>query len=293
MSRPYGTNYNTEAITLKILVTGSTGRIGRYIVEDLLAAGHDVLGVDIRPLETRSKNFLRVDLTNTGEAYQAVVGMDAVIHMGSWADPGHVPHTRTYGDNVQGAYNLLQACADMGVKRVVMASSGQVYGFEKHAPQYLPVDENHPTNPVNCYALSKTAGEQMADYFVANYGMTVLSFRLNGIRPPEQMLAELERIQGDPQKARGQLWMRTDSRDAATACRLAVEQPDVPSGVYNISGWLALDEAPEAFVKRQFGNRVEIRGDLTNLLSIAKAEAAFGYRPRFRWKVGQPQPTTE
>jgi nucleoside-diphosphate-sugar epimerase len=273
---------------LKILVTGSTGRIGRYIVENLLAAGHDVLGIDIRPPEQRSKKFLRVDLTVSGEAYQAIAGMDAVIHMGSWADPGHVPDTRTYGENVQGAFNVLQACADLGVKRVVMASSGQVYGFDKHTPQYLPVDENHPLNPVNCYALSKTASEQMADYFVANYGMTVLSFRLNGIRPPEQMPADLERMKNEPKRSRGQLWMRTDSRDAATACRLAVEQPDVPSGAYNISGWLALNEAPEAFVKRQFGEQAEIRGDLTNLLSIAKAEAAFGYRPRYVWAAGQP-----
>ena len=278
---------------MKILVTGSTGRIGRYIVEDLLAAGHEVLGVDVRLPETRVKNFLRVDLTHAGEAYQAVVGMDAVIHMGSWADPGVVPHTRTYGDNVQGAYNLLQACADMGVKRVVMASSGQVYGFDKHLPQYLPVDENHPVNPVNCYALSKTASEQMADYFVANYGMRVLSFRLNGIRPPEQMQADLERMRGDPKRGRGQLWMRTDSRDAATACRLAVEQEDVPSGAYNISGWLAVGEVPETFVRQQFGDQVEIRGELSTLLSTAKAEAAFGYRPRYRWVVGQTEPVTD
>jgi nucleoside-diphosphate-sugar epimerase len=292
MPQPYEIAYITEAITLKILVTGSSGRIGRYIVEDLLAAGHDVLGVDVRPPETRSKNFLRVDLTISGEAYQAVAGMDAVIHMGSWADPGVIPNTRTYGDNVQGAYNLLQACADLGVKRVVMASSGQVYGFEKHTPQYLPVDENHPLNPINCYALSKTAGEQMADYFVANYGMTVLSFRLNGVRPPEAMAADLERIQSEPKKAQGQLWMRTDSRDAATACRLAVEQPDVPSGAYNITGWLTLDEAPEVFVKRHFGDAVEIRGDLSALLSCAKAEAAFGYRPNYRWAGGQAAPIT-
>lgn len=277
---------------MNILVTGSSGRVGRFIIEELLNAGHEVLGVDVRSPETHTSRFLRADLTIAGEAYQAVAGSDAVIHMGSWADPGIVPDTRTYGENVQGAFNLLQACADTGVKRVVMASSGQVYGFEQRAPQYLPVDENHPLNPVNCYALSKTTGEQMADYFVANYGMTVLSFRLNGVRPPEQMPADLERIQSDPQRARGQLWMRTDSRDAAAACRLAVERPHVPSGAYNITGWLALDNDPAALVRQQFGDQVDIRGNLTTLLSCAKAEAAFGYRPRYRWAIGQPAPMT-
>jgi len=278
---------------LKVLVTGSSGRIGRYVVRELLSAGHDVLGVDLVAPSEAAGRFLRVDLTNAGETYQAVAGAEAVVHMGAWADAGKVPDTRTYAENVQSTFNVLQACADLGVRRVISASSGQVYGFHRLAPLYLPVDENHPLRPVNSYALSKTAGEQMADYFVANRGLTVLSFRLNGIRAPAFLAAEIEQLQRDPHRAAGQMWTRTDCRDAALACRLALEADTVQSGVYNITGGLVIEDDPVSLVRQQYGTEPEIRGDLSAYLSpisCARAEAAFGYRPRYLWSIHQQHP---
>ena len=116
---------------MQILVTGASGRIGRYVVKELVSAGHNVTGVDILSSEAKSSRFLRVDLTDAGEVYQALraAKAEAVIHLGAWANAGVVPDTRTYGDNVQGTFNLFQACADLGIQRVVSASSAQVYGF--------------------------------------------------------------------------------------------------------------------------------------------------------------------
>ena len=68
--------------------------------------------------------------------------------------------------------------ADLGIKRVVAASSNQVYGLAGAPPLYAPVDEAHPLRPVNCYALSKMAGEQAADYFCRNFNIEILSFRI-------------------------------------------------------------------------------------------------------------------
>ena len=169
---------------MKILVTGGSGRIGRYVVKELAGTGHDVTSVDILSPEERSPRFLRIDLTDAGEVYQALatVGAEAVVHLGAWANAGVVPDTRTYGDNVRGTFNLFQACADWGIQRVISASSAQVYGFAKAPPVYVPVDEAHPLRPTNCYALSKVVGEQAADYFVECFGMTILSFRFMGIR---------------------------------------------------------------------------------------------------------------
>ena len=72
---------------MRILVTGGSGRIGRYVVKELAVTGHDVTSVDILSPEERSPRFLRIDLTDAGEVYQALatVGAEAVVHLGAWA----------------------------------------------------------------------------------------------------------------------------------------------------------------------------------------------------------------
>ena len=278
---------------MQILVTGASGRIGRYVVKELASAGHSVTSVDILPSEERIPHFLRVDLTDAGEVYQALASAkaEAVVHLGAWANAGVVPDTRTYGDNVQGTFNLFQACADLGIQRVISASSAQVYAFAKVPPVYVPVDEAHPLRPANCYALSKVVGEQAADYFVKRFGMTILSFRLMGIRTPAQLDAEINQLAQDPGGGTSLLWTRTDARDAAIACRLSVEAESVPSGPYNITGSrVVLSEPTATLVERYFGDETEIRDALPGHISpvsCAKAEAAFGYQPQFVWSISQ------
>ena len=278
---------------MQILVTGASGRIGRYVVKELVDAGHSVTSVDILASEGGSSRFLRVDLTDAGEVYQALAAAEAeaVVHLGAWANAGVVPDTRTYGDNVRGTFNVFQACEDLGIQRVVSASSAQVYAFAKEPPVYVPVDEAHLLRPANCYALSKVVGEQTADYFIKRFGMTILSFRFMGIRMPAQLNTEIDELAQDPSKGTSLLWTRTDARDAAIACRLAVEAESVPSGPYNITGVrVALSEPTAALVERHFGDKTEVRDALPGHISpvsCAKAEVAFGYQPQFVWSVSQ------
>ena len=278
---------------MEILVTGGSGRIGRYVVKELVGAGHNVTSVDILPAEAKNSRFLRVNLTDAGEAYQALAaaGAEAVVHLGAWANAGVVPDTRTYGDNVQGTFNLFQACADLRIQRVVSASSAQVYGFAKAPPTYVPVDEVHPLRPTNSYALSKVVGEQAADYFVTRFGMTILSFRFMGVRTPAQLDAEIDALAQDSSGGTSLLWTRTDARDAAVACRLAVEAASVPSGTYNITGpQIVLSAQTATLVERYFGDKTAVHAALpghVSPMSCAKAETAFGYQPQFVWSISQ------
>jgi nucleoside-diphosphate-sugar epimerase len=237
-----------------------------------------------------------VDLTDAGQIYQALTASqaEAVIHLGAWSGDHIVPATRTYGDNVQGTFNVFQACADLGITRVVSASTHHVYGVIKAPPVYVPIDEAHPLRPARPYALSKVACEQTADYFVAQWGLEILSFRFLGVRTPSQLDADVERIIQDPGGHPQLLWTRMDARDAATVCRLAVEAEEVEPNPYNITGrQIVLDQNSAELVRHYFGDQVEIREELVGRaspLSCARAEKAFGYRPQYDWSVNQRYP---
>lgn len=283
---------------MNVLVTGSSGRIGRYVVRELESHGHTVVGADRVPPVAVEAPHITADLTDAGDVYQTLARShaEAVIHLGAWANAGLASDTRVYADNVRGTFNLFQACADLGIKRVVSASSAQIYGFAAAPPVYLPADEKHPCRPVNCYALSKMAGEQAAEYFVECYGMTILSFRFMGVRAPHEIAPEIEAMAADPGSGRRLLWTRTDARDAAVACRQAVEVAEVAPGPYNITGaQVVLPASTAELVDKYFGSATEVREPLPNQLSplsTARASEAFGYSPQYLWRQGLYHPDT-
>lgn len=275
---------------MRVLVTGGSGRIGRYVVREMAEAGHAVTSLDVAPGVVPDLLSLLVDLTDAGQVYGAVARSqaEAVIHLGAWANDGRVPDTRTYGDNVRGTFNVFQACADLGVRRVVSASSCQVYGTAAAPPVYVPIDEDHPLRPAGAYALSKVVGEQAADYFVSRWDLEILSFRLMGVRTPEAIDAEIERNVRDPEAQKRLLWTRCDARDAALACRLAVEARSVDPGPYNITGRRILLAKESAALVAQHYPDTEIREGLVGShspVSCTRAYAAFGYRARYDWWV--------
>ena len=266
---------------MHIAITGAAGRIGRYIIKDLRAAGHSIQALDML-----SNDGLQVDLTDAGQVYGVLAGCEAVVHMGAWANAGMVPDTRTYGDNVTGTYNVFQACADLGIKRVVSASSNQIYGFFGAVPNYAPVDEEHPLRPINSYALSKMAGEQAAEYFVNNRGIEILSFRIMGARVPAQIPVDIDAIKADPAAAANLLWTRSDARYIALACRLAIEAKEVESGPYNITGPRVVLDVETRVLLEKHCPQTQIRDGLQGFdspLSCAKARRVFGYEPRYAW----------
>jgi nucleoside-diphosphate-sugar epimerase len=281
---------------MRVLVTGGTGIVGRYVVRELLAAGHVVTNIGRSPgqrtfLDAGSESqfkHVQADLTSAGEVYQALAKSkaEAVVHMGAWANAHMVAPSRTYGDNTIGTFNIFQACADLGIRKVIWGSSCQVYGFERFPPLYIPVDEEHPCRPVNPYGLSKVCSEQAADYFSSVFGVTILSFRILGVRTPEQLGPEIDRLAANLAAGAPLLWSRGDARDCATACRLALERDDVPSGAYNITGGVVLAEPTMKLVERYFGAGTEVREPIAghaSPLSCAKAVNAFGYKPTFLW----------
>jgi len=275
---------------MRILVTGGSGRVGRFVVKELQDHGHTVTNFDLRrpDAEVAEVRTILGDASKMEDAFGALtyVGAEALVHMAAWSDPGFVADSRTFGDNVGATFNLLDVCARIGIDRAIVASSAQVYGFAEHCPVYAPVDEDHPLRPLNSYALSKICGEQTAAYFAARHAVRIATFRIMGARAPEDLDAEVAALRSaTPEVGRFLLWNRTDARDVARACRLALEAPVMPSGIYNITARQNALGVDAAELLRSHCPDTEIRGELSgpaSILSSRKAREDFGYEAQFR-----------
>jgi nucleoside-diphosphate-sugar epimerase len=211
----------------KIVVTGGSGRLGQFVIRELLADRYEVLSLDRVPQREKSCATWIADLRNAGDLFEAANGAYGVVHLGAYQAPNLAPDAETFSNNVTATYNLLRAAADLGVKKVVIASSTAAFGFiyakNLWAPDYLPLDESHPSKPQDSYGLSKVVGEQIADSIVtAHEVMTISSLRFPGVNFDLSYASFRERWLNPQTRASG-LWSYIDARDAAIACRLALE----------------------------------------------------------------------
>ncbi|WP_226781210.1 NAD-dependent epimerase/dehydratase family protein [Oceaniglobus trochenteri] len=274
---------------MRVLVTGGNGKIGRHIVDEMARAGHEVRSLDLALPESRlpGVDYRIGNVTDIGDVWGAMQGFrpEAVVHMAAWINPGIVADHRTYRDNTAGAFNVLTAASDCGVRRVIQGSSAQVYGFERHAPLTVPVTEDHPLRPLNSYALSKVANETAGRYFSTHSDTDVLSFRIMGARLAEDMEAQIAMVRRDPVAARFLLWTRIDARDVAGACRAAIEADQAPPGEYNITGAEVLTEEDTRTVLARHCPDLDVSDAPTghgSPMNCAKARDAFGFAPQHR-----------
>ena len=272
----------------KIVVTGGSGKAGRAVVNELNARGYQTLNVD-QTIPPASWGWaLAVDLTDLGQTIEALQGADAVVHLAAVPAPEMRPEQETFRNNILSTYNVFSAAADLGLKKVVWASSETVLGlpFEKELPDYAPIDEQQTPYPESSYALSKLLGEQMAAQFNRRFGLPFAGLRISNIMEPDEY-ARFPAFWDDPALRKWNLWGYVDARDVAQAVRLALEL-DVPGSEQYIvaANDTVMNRSSRGLMEEVYPS-VEIRRDLAEfetLLSIDKARELLGYEPDHTWR---------
>lgn len=289
---------------MKVLVTGGAGFIGSHVCDHLLAAGHEVVVVDNLATGKRENlplaaKFHEVDIRDQAlhEVFQ-VERPQVVIHHAA-----HIYVTASVRDplfdasvNIQGSLNLLECCRQSGVSKVIYAGTGGALFGEA---QYLPVDENHPIEPLSPYGVSKHTVEHYLFTYRANYGIDYVVLRYPNVYGPRQdphgeagvvaifalaMLAgEPCTIFGDGTKTRDYCYVS----DIAEANIAALNSNT--SGLYNLGRGIEVTDL-EIFetVRQAVGCDAEplyapVRpGEVTRIaLDASKAERELGWR----WQV--------
>ncbi len=281
---------------MRVAVTGGSGKLGRAVVEDLLAHEYEVVNLDLVPSRDTRAPFTRIDLTDFGQTVQALTavdnrhdGVDGVVHLAAIPGPGMAPNATLLANNVLSTYNVFAAARLAGIRNVVWASSETVLGLPFDIPPpYIPIDEDYRVRPETTYSLGKALDEEMAHHFCRwDPELKMIGLRFSNVMEAADYAA-FPSFDADPGLRKWNLWSYIDARDGAQAVRRALEHQATGMDVFIIAnadtvmtrpnGELVAECFPEVPVRRPFGPN-------ETLLSIDKARRVLGYEPEHSWRA--------
>ncbi|MFD0678095.1 MULTISPECIES: NAD-dependent epimerase/dehydratase family protein [unclassified Paenibacillus] len=276
---------------MKIGVTGANGRVGGYVVNELMEQGYEVKAITWQYWEQSPIEQAQADMTSLEQVQRAVEGCDGIIHLAAYASPSGAVEPFVFQNNVMGTYNVLLASGLAGIRRVSVASSDCAFGItfshKETKPLYLPMDELHPAAPDNCYGLSKMVGEQVAEGMSKRFDMSVASMRITHIIGEEEYgRNDYMKMRSNPEAGPWNVWSYIDARDCARAFRMSLEASFEGHEVFCIaaaqqrcltsSQELIERYFPEAELRKPFvGNE--------SLLDCSKAKHVLGFVPAYVW----------
>lgn len=214
---------------MNILVTGGSGSVGKYVVDELLLHGHSVGVMDLVSPKQKNVIFHGADVRSLADVERTMKWYDAVVHMAGIPHPLNDPAERVFDVNVNGTFNVLEAAARSKIKKIVFTSSESTLGFafmnKRMVPEYIPIDELHPIRPQDPYGLSKVIGEQICRTYSAKFGIRTICLREPWIWVPEQEQIEFyKKLVTEYDDWYKNLWTFVHVYDVARAHRLAIEK---------------------------------------------------------------------
>lgn len=218
----------------RVVVTGGSGRVGAYVLREL---GNDYEVVNADLVEGRGETaFVECDVTALADVRHALKGADAVVHLAAIDYDWKAPPEDYINVNIRGSWHVLQAAAELGVKKVVLCSSVSACGLSEMRPdwrpRYLQVDERHENRPVQAYGVSKLAVEQMGRSFADGTSLEVICLRPLAVAMKESF-ADFVRFIDAPD--RDWLFYYVAAEDVARGFGAALEAEGLRYGVFYLS----------------------------------------------------------
>ena len=289
----------------RIVFTGGSGKAGKHAVAHLLAKGHSILNVDLKPLDLPGVNTLIADLADGGQAFNALTthfgfegydmgappkAPDAVVHFAAIPRVLLEPDNKTYAANVMSTYNVIEAAMKLGVRKVVIASSETTYGvcFAEGDKDYkqFPLEEDYDVDPMDSYGLSKVVNEKTARAFAMRYGADIYALRIGNVIEPH----EYGRFPGflkDPLSRKRNAWSYVDARDLGEIVHLCLKKDGLGFQVFNAVNDSITAELPTAeFLARHCPKTPVTRkmGTREAPLSNRKAREVLGFKEAWDWR---------
>lgn len=278
---------------MKILVTGGSGLVGRYVVR-ALQAGHDVEILDLQQPAAGDVPFHKVDLLDAAALNHAIREFDAVVHLAGIPHPLNNPADVVFRTNALGTYNLLEACGANGIRKVVFISSESVLGFAfsttRMWPLALPIDEQHPLRPQDPYGLSKVTCELLCSGFTRRTGMQTICLRPPWIWAPEpKEIAFYRQLRAEYSNWFKNLWSYIHVFDVAGAVRTCLERNDLPPHdslfICASENWTGRES--RSLAAQYFPETTQIADNFSgsaSFISSRKAKELISFEPKHTWR---------
>ncbi|CAM2195683.1 NAD(P)-dependent oxidoreductase [Paraburkholderia kururiensis] len=292
-------------MTKRVIVTGGSGLAGKWVVENLVQHGYDVMNLDRVPMPKRTVRTLIADITDAGQVFNALASstapvefaddlepkpIDAIVHFAAIPRIMITTDNEVYRINVMGTYNILDAASKLGIRKVIVASSETTYGVvfaHRHRdPAYFPLDETYPVDPMDSYATSKVVNEVTAKAFHARTGSDIYCFRIGNVLDPEDY-AKFSTWNQDPALRKRIAWSYIDGRDLAEASRLAIEKDGLGFEVMNVAADDVSSDLPTRTLLDRYYPGVPVKkqlGEFETLLSNEKLKRLLGWKQQHYWR---------
>ena len=291
---------------MRIIFTGGSGMAGKIVVPWLKDKGHDILNLDLAPLDCPGVNTLYTDLTDSGQTFNALsmhfgldrydsssgapAKIDAVVHFAAVPRVLIRPDNTTDAANVFSTYNVIEAAIKLGIRKIIIASSETTYGvcFAEGDLDYhsFPLEEDYDIDPMDSYGLSKKVNEVTARAFAERTGADIYALRIGNVISPE-MYKNFPAFLANPPSRKRNAWSYIDARDLAQIVNLCLSKDGLGFQVFNATNdTITANEPTEALLKRLCPKTPHSRKLVGNEapLSNRKIREVLGFKEEHDWR---------